>query len=65
MVEVLGWASSCSGSRLLSVQPSQAAENKVEEFYLDLFKVLEEYHDLKELLSKCKATVSQYTLVAI
>uniref|UniRef100_A0A146SAR5 Gypsy retrotransposon integrase-like protein 1 n=1 Tax=Fundulus heteroclitus TaxID=8078 RepID=A0A146SAR5_FUNHE len=54
--EVTGWASSCSESCLFSAQSPHSSEGKVEEVYPHLSKVPPEYHDLREVFNKAKAT---------
>lgn len=55
-MEVLGWATSFSGSFLCSAKPELLAEKEADEYYPDLVKVLEKYHDFKEVFYKCRAS---------
>ena len=52
--EIIGWSTRCA-TRCLQEAPSPAAVPRLEEV-LNLAKVPEEYHDLKEVFSKSHAT---------
>lgn len=55
-VEALGLATSCLSSCHSEAKSEMLATSEDDNYYPDLLKVLEEYHKLKEVFNKTKAT---------